>query len=194
MRFFLGTLTQYYSTVRPLDDPDWEVVAGAVSAWRHWVSKELPHALDWDESPTAPFETVEVGDKDWGALWLLIAYAAPDSPQPPATVAENWQDDLQILKQLGSHRHPYCQVIRPRIWLPDAADLMFRTSELNEEMTWVGSSDQLARDLVALKFRWRGELRDQPELEERLERMCDVLGQLARRSSEFRLPLRLISD
>lgn len=193
MKFYLGTLTRYYSSVRPLDDPDPEVVAGAVSAWKHWLNKGLPHALDWDESPTAPFETVEVGDKDWGALWLLIAYAAPDSPAPPATVADDWQDDPQIEQALGSHQHPFCQVIRPTLWLPDAADLMFRTRELNEEMTWVGSSDQMARDLVALKFHWRGGLKDQPELEERLERMCDVLGQLARRSGEFRLPLRLIS-
>ena len=193
MQFYLGTLARYYSSVRPLDDPDPDVVAGAVSAWRHWLNKELPHALEWDESPTAPHEHVEVGDKDWGALWLLIAYAAPGSPELPATVADDWQDDPQILKELGSHQHPFCQVIRPTLWLPDASDLMFRTRELNEHMTWVGSSDQLARDLVALKFHWRGGLKDQPELEERLERMSEVLGRLARRSGEFRLPLRLIS-
>jgi hypothetical protein len=68
MKLHLGTLTRFYSEIRPLDGADAEVVAGAVSAWRHWINKELPYALDWDESPTAPFETIEVGDMDWAAL------------------------------------------------------------------------------------------------------------------------------
>ena len=68
MKFYLGTLTRYYTSVVPLDNADTEVVAGAVLAWRHWLNKELPYALDWDESPTAPFETVEVGEKDWESL------------------------------------------------------------------------------------------------------------------------------
>jgi len=68
MQFYLGTLTRFYCSVRPLEDPDLEVVAGAVSAWRHWLGKELPHALDWNESPTAPFESAEVGEADWKAL------------------------------------------------------------------------------------------------------------------------------
>ena len=54
----LGTLTRLYAHL----DPDPEVVRGAVDAWRHWLNKELPYALDWDESPTAPFEEAEVGE------------------------------------------------------------------------------------------------------------------------------------
>jgi hypothetical protein len=62
MRLTLGTLSRRYAFL----DPDPEVVADAVSAWRHWLNKELPHALEWDESPTAPFEIAEVGE--WDAL------------------------------------------------------------------------------------------------------------------------------
>lgn len=68
MRLHLGTLRRFYTEIRPLDGADEEVVAGAVSAWRHWINKELPHALEWDESPTAPFETVEVGEQHWREL------------------------------------------------------------------------------------------------------------------------------
>ncbi|MCB9894616.1 MAG: hypothetical protein H6839_09215 [Planctomycetes bacterium] len=68
MKLHLGTLTRLYTTLLPLEEADEDVVAGAVSAWRHWINKELPHALNWEESPTAPFETVAVGDKAWGAL------------------------------------------------------------------------------------------------------------------------------
>jgi hypothetical protein len=64
MRLQLGTLTRLYAHI----DPDPEVVRSAVSAWRHWLNKELPHALDWNESPTAPFESAEVGEADWAAL------------------------------------------------------------------------------------------------------------------------------
>ncbi len=64
MRLQLGTLARLYTHI----DPDPEVVGSAVSAWRHWLNKELPHALDWNESPTAPFESAEVGEADWTAL------------------------------------------------------------------------------------------------------------------------------
>ncbi len=64
MRLQLGTLARLYTHI----DPDPEVVGGAVSAWRHWLNKELPHALDWNESPTAPFESAEVGEAEWAAL------------------------------------------------------------------------------------------------------------------------------
>lgn len=64
MRLQLGTLARLYTHI----DQDPEVVLGAVSAWRHWLNKELPHALDWNESPTAPFESAEVGEADWAAL------------------------------------------------------------------------------------------------------------------------------
>jgi len=58
MRLILGTLTSLYARL----DPDPGVVHEAVMAWRHWLNKSLPYALDWDESPTAPFETAEVGE------------------------------------------------------------------------------------------------------------------------------------
>ena len=64
VQFRLCTLVRLYEPVGL--DP--EVLASAVSGWRHWINKELPHALDWNESPTAPFESAEVGEADWTAL------------------------------------------------------------------------------------------------------------------------------
>ena len=46
MNLHLGTLGRLYSAILPLDDADFEVVAGAVSAWRHWINKQLPYALN----------------------------------------------------------------------------------------------------------------------------------------------------
>lgn len=71
-RFALGTLTRLYAVNGGVGDlhreADPEVIAGAVSAWRHWLNKELPYPLDWDESPTAPFDEATVGEGDWQAL------------------------------------------------------------------------------------------------------------------------------
>lgn len=64
IQFRLGTLAGHYAHL----DSDAEVVRAAVSTWRHWINKQLPHALDWNESPTAPFEDAEVGEADWEIL------------------------------------------------------------------------------------------------------------------------------
>lgn len=78
--FFLGTLTRFYAENGGVGDlhreTDVEVIAGAVSAWRHWINKQLPHSLDWDESPTAPLDRAEVGEAAWNALCQ-----AADNPQ-----------------------------------------------------------------------------------------------------------------
>ncbi|MBX3458674.1 MAG: hypothetical protein KF696_01770 [Planctomycetes bacterium] len=70
--FYLGSLARFYARIGGVGDlqreTDPEVISGAVSAWRHWLNKELPHPLDWDESPTAPFDDAAVGDSDWQAL------------------------------------------------------------------------------------------------------------------------------
>lgn len=79
-RFHLGTLTRFYAETGGVGDSheetDVEVIAGAVSAWRHWINKQLPHSLDWDESPTAPFDSAKVGE----AAWKRLCQAA-DNPQ-----------------------------------------------------------------------------------------------------------------
>ncbi|MEZ5992373.1 MAG: hypothetical protein R3E76_08465 [Planctomycetota bacterium] len=182
MQLYLGTLTRYYTSVKPLEDADEEIVAGAVSAWRHWLNKELPYALDWDESPTAPFETANVGERDVAALHLL---AACDTSSLPKSVPDD-------VPELNGEHHP--QVTRPRLWLPDAKDLLFHARELSEELTWVGSSDQLLRELDALQYRWKHNLRSHTEYAECLERVVVTLGRMARRSVRYRLPLRLFLD
>ena len=71
---FLGGLVRFYSGApgwkapqiavnAGLDDP--EIAQKAVELWRHWVNKALADegvALDWNESPTSPWEVREVDD------------------------------------------------------------------------------------------------------------------------------------
>lgn len=77
MRLILGSLTRLYSS-RGLVDPDPDVVHMAVLAWRRSLNKELPVVLDWDESPTAPFAELDVGDEFWAGLSSF----APDATKP----------------------------------------------------------------------------------------------------------------
>lgn len=183
MQLYLGTLTRYYTSVKPLDEADPEVVAGAVSAWRHWLNKELPYALDWDESPTAPFDSTDVGEKDIAALRVL---ATSEISKLPPRVPDSWQHEAGI--------GDYPQVTQPTLWLPGANELLFQARELSEDMTWVGSSVQLLSQLEAMRYQWKHDLREHAEFAERLERIGKMLGRMARRSIEYRLPLRLIPE
>ncbi|MCA8912803.1 MAG: hypothetical protein KDB82_13955 [Planctomycetes bacterium] len=190
MQLFLGTLTRYYTEVQPLDDP--EVVVGAVSAWRHWLNKELPHALDWDESPTAPFDEAEVGDKCVGALWLLAAYAGSDAELPVET-PDDWRADARV--QQAKQSKPggmFMQVVKPNLWLPGEHDFLFQARELDERLNWIGSSEELLRELEAMERHWKSELESRPGLADDFGHAREIIEPLARRSVEFGLPLRLI--
>ncbi len=81
MKLLLTTLTRHYTRIGigspPEHDP--ELVSAVVQAWRRALNKQLPHALDWNESPTAPFDEAAVGEGSWVAsadqlrlpsLWL----------------------------------------------------------------------------------------------------------------------------
>ena len=180
MQLYLGTLTRYYTSVKPLEDADEEIVAGAVSAWRHWLNKELPYALDWDESPTAPFDTTDVGEKDIAALRVL---ATSEISKLPPRVPDSWQHEAGI--------GDYPQVTQPTLWLPGVNELVFQARELSEDMTWVGSSVQLLHELDAIQRKWKHDLRKHTEFAECLARVVATLTRMARRSLEYRLPLRL---
>lgn len=81
MKLLLTTLTRHYARIgvgSPAEH-DAELVAAVVHAWRRALNKQLPHALDWNESPTAPFDEAVVGEGTWVAsadqlklpsLWL----------------------------------------------------------------------------------------------------------------------------
>jgi hypothetical protein len=91
MRLHLGPLTRLYAYI----DPDAEVVRGTVEAWRHWLNKELPHALHWDESPTAPFEIAEVGD------WDRLIGGGPDQLIQPDIWLPGDHDFLFVTQDLA---------------------------------------------------------------------------------------------
>ncbi len=196
MQLYLGTITRYYADGRPPREPleirDSDDIAGAVSSWRHWLNKELPHALDWNESPTAPFETAAVGEKCTGALWLLAAFARPDAPSLPNEVPDDWQarPEVQAAMECAPDGLPFAQAIKPELWLPGDHDFLFQARELSESFTWIGSSEELLRDLEAMERHWRSSLAGRKALRGEFESARAVLTRLARRSARFRLPLR----
>jgi hypothetical protein len=66
-----GPLTDYYAggaSGTPGEVRDPEVIRGAVEAWRHWLNKELPISLDWDEAPGAPVRELEISAESWTEL------------------------------------------------------------------------------------------------------------------------------
>lgn len=76
MRLHLGSLTRLYTALGGVD-PDPQVVRMAVLAWQRALNKLLPAPLNWDESPTAPFAGLDVGEQAWS---LLAAH--PQVSQP----------------------------------------------------------------------------------------------------------------
>ncbi|MHC4841987.1 MAG: hypothetical protein ACYTDT_13700 [Planctomycetota bacterium] len=60
MKLNLGTFSRMHAQ-QGLDD-DKLVVADAVSRWMRRLDKELPYDVDWNESPTAPFQEFEMGE------------------------------------------------------------------------------------------------------------------------------------
>ena len=134
MNLHLGTLGRLYSAILPLDDADFEVVAGAVSAWRHWINKELPYALDWDESPTAPFEDAAVGEADWE---LVVASEAEQVTKPDLWLPGD-HDFLFIAQDLAERW----------IWVGSSAELL---RELEQRADAHETMLRLARR--SLKFR-----------------------------------------
>ncbi len=194
IRFHLGTLTRYYAENGGVGDSDREtdpeVIAGAVSGWRHWVNKELPHALDWEESPTAPFDSAEVGETDWGALWTLVAYAAPGRPDPPAHLPSGWRDDRFVTEvQRSVPEWEYLQTVLPDLWLPGNHDLLFQARDLREQEIWIGASSQIPEHFRHLESIWAGWLDHRPNLKAGFERTRAAMETLARRSMTFSLPI-----
>ncbi|MDC1142866.1 hypothetical protein OAU50_07215 [Planctomycetota bacterium] len=60
IHLYLGTFTRLHMQQGLVDDS--ATMTDAVSRWMHQLNKELPYAVDWDESPTAPFQKSEMGD------------------------------------------------------------------------------------------------------------------------------------
>lgn len=189
MQFYLGTLTRYYTGVQPLEGADPEVVARAVSAWRHWLNKELPHPLDWNESPTAPFDEAVVGETCMGALVLCCLYPSTKAAPREQAVPENWRNDprLRNAVALGFEAMPFAMIYGPNLWLPGDFDFIAEATGLNEETLRIGSSSRLMHDLEQIRESIPGATGMERSALEAWQKMYD----LARRSVAFRLPLCL---
>ncbi|MCC7509587.1 MAG: hypothetical protein IT464_09445 [Planctomycetes bacterium] len=124
-RFLLGNLTRFYAESGGVGDlhrdEDPEVIASAVSAWRHWLNKELPHALDWDESPTAPFSASAVGESEWEAL--CHAAGNPDQLTKPTLWLPGDHDFLFQARDLREELR----------WVGSAVELLRGLQAMNAE-------------------------------------------------------------
>jgi hypothetical protein len=199
IRFHLGTLTRYYAENGGVGDSDREtdpeVIAGAVSAWRHWLNKELPHALDWDESPAAPFDSAEVGETDWGALWTLAAYAAPGRPPISRKLPKAWREDRFVQELIAGPDAAWTGIhaILPDIWMPGQHEMLFQARDLRERELWIGSTKSMQMALRFIERHWRDALDDRKQLAQGLAACKSILETLGRRSERFNLPIIRIS-
>ncbi|MBK8205969.1 MAG: hypothetical protein IPK87_04140 [Planctomycetes bacterium] len=140
--FMLGSLTRFYAESGGVGDlqrdADPDVIAGAVSAWRHWLNKELPHALDWDESPTAPFDAAVVGETEWAAL--CQAAGNPDQLIKPTLWLPGDHDFLFRARDLREELR----------WIGSAVELLRELQAIKPESgnTALGSFQALARRSV----------------------------------------------
>lgn len=188
-RFHLGTLARLYADGGVAHDSlevrDYDVVEGAVSSWRYWLNKELPHALDWNESATAPFETCDVGDDSLGALVMLCV--DPKSFLRAPELRRDWRNDQRYRNAIQSEfARPFDSVYRPTLWLPGNFDFVAKTRGLAEEELTLGSSQRLLDDLEQVTKI----IPLDSQVGEMASDTADVLQRLTRRSVEFRLPLR----
>ena len=109
MKLLLTTLTRHYARIgigSPADhDP--ELVAAVVHAWRRALNKQLPHALDWNESPTGPFDEAVVGEGSW-ETWA----AGADQLKLPSLWLPGEHDLLFMTDDLSDRR----------IWIGSSAE------------------------------------------------------------------------
>lgn len=145
-RFLLGSLTRFYAENGGVGDlhrdADPEVIASAVSAWRHWLNKELPHALNWDESPTAPFDAAEVGESEWATL--CQAAGNPDQLVKPTLWLPGDHDFLFQARDLREELR----------WIGSAAELLRELQAIQPEggNAALGTLQALARRSVLFRL------------------------------------------
>ncbi len=205
----LGLELQVIRQHNPTDairDP--EELRPIIIAWRNSLSESLADnlngPLDWDEADDSPYFTDKPTWDCYGDLLLWAAYDEQPHLLKPAPSVNDWGED-PAYKLSSDDRFPslYSNLYGVELWLPCPFRFVFEAEDMGGNLTRVGSSVELARQLEALNERtwmadhdrlrnWR---RDGSEhgapLESGARFAFSVFHDLAKQSVEHRLPMRL---
>jgi len=216
---YVGSLTRYYvgdwqsvgdKTAQPGKiKKDCERIGKAVLAWREVLGRSLaPHLgepLGWDESEVAPWFTARPGWDGFGSLVLWAAYAEQPTLRRPAALPKEWDDDAALVRSNAEgFRSRYSHLVRNvELWLPNPFDFTFEGEDVDGRRVVVGSTATLRRQLEELNAAtWKADdevvaawgrdaLADNAPLEQNARYAFAVLLDLAERSVEMKLPMKL---
>jgi hypothetical protein len=190
-------------------EPDIQETLKAILAWRVELNQSLGDRmagpLDWSEDLDAPYYTGRPGWDGFGSLVLWAAYAEHPGLRCPASLPEEWDSDPVLVRSNAEgFRSRYSHLVRNvELWLPNPFEFTFEGEDVDGRRVVVGSTATLRRQLEDLNAAtWKADAgivaawgRDAPADNAPLEQSARyghaVLLDLAERSVELRLPMKL---
>ena len=227
---YVGSLTRYYAgawenlvekaarergtprPVHPAESTDaarsQDRIRPTVIAWRAALTKalgnRLSQPLEWDESQAAPWFTHRPGWDGFGSLVLWAAYAEHPALRLPATLPEEWDNDVALMRSAAEgYRSRYSHLVRNvEMWLPVTFDITFEGEDVEGRRVVIGSVTALRRQLADLNAAtWKASGTDVaawarvPPEEQTVEACARyafaVLTELADRAQSAHLPMKL---
>lgn len=191
------------------DDEDLDRIQPAILAWRSALSQSLGEritvTLDWDEALESPYFTGRPGWDGFGSLVLWAAYAEHPALRRPASLPEEWDNDLALMRSNApGFRSRYSHLERNvELWLPSPFDFTFEGEDVDGRRIVVGSAATLLRQLEDLNgATWKADadivtgwgrepLADDAPIELNARYAFAVMLDLAQRSVDHRLPMKL---
>ena len=201
--------TQFRIERRVEPEPDIQELLQAILGWRVELNQSLgdrvAQPLDWSEDLDAPYYTGRPGWDGFGSLVLWAAYAEHPAVRRPASLPEEWDNDVALVRSnVTGFRSRYSHLVRNvELWLPNPFEFTFEGEDVDGRRVVVGSTATLRRQLEELNAAtwkaganvvaaWRRDaLADNAPLEQNARYAFSVLLDLAERSVELRLPMKL---
>jgi len=178
--------------------------AALVARWQKQVQQalDMPN-LDWNEDPNSEYFTDKPGWDCYGALLLWAVYEEFPNAGRRET-PEGWEKDpaLSTAMQNPEARYPHLTG-DTEIWLPVDFPSPIKILSVTGDTTGLGSSVQLLRELSELNERtWRAAEEQvgkwpydgsdyEGPLEQSAQFAFSIFHELARRSVNHRLPMKL---
>lgn len=188
---------------------DIQEILQAILTWRVELNQSLGDRIaqpfDWSEDLDAAYYTGRPGWDGFGSLVLWAAYAEHSAVRRPASLPEEWDNDPVLMRSnVAGFRSRYSHLVRNvELWLPDPFEFTFEGEGVDGRRVVVGSTATLRRQLQELNAAtWKADaeviaawgrdaLADSAPLEQNARYAYAVLLDLAERSVEMRLPMKL---
>ncbi|WP_442511090.1 hypothetical protein SH528x_002755 [Novipirellula sp. SH528] len=202
-----GTHYQMIGPDGPPQAANWDEVAEAVTHWKaainNGLGSSISEAIDWDESPNAPYFTDRPGYEGYGALLVWAAHAERGT-QPPTSYDGEWFSDEAFLEcSVPKKGQKYRPIICASTWLPGEFEFSFDFQDLTGEKTHVCANTSLQRSLRDLNENTFGmspsdladvltaDLGEHASLESLARFGLALFDNLAAKSVQHRLPIML---